>query len=170
MELFQVSTIEHKQHVRTLFLQYISWAINRFNKECEIGFDPNEAETFVDNDMKSLNKFLPPTGHLILADVDGEVVGIVGMRRLDNHIQEIKRMYVYPQYRGQGIGRALVQHLINQSKSEQTSILRLDSARFMTSAHRLYRSFGFQEIEPYDGSEVEKEIQHHWIFMELKLK
>jgi hypothetical protein len=32
------------------------------------------------------------------------------------------------------------------------SHLRLDSARFMTSAHHLYRSFGFDEIEPYEAA------------------
>jgi hypothetical protein len=47
--------------------------------------------------------------------------------------------------------------------------IRLDSARFMVEAHQLYRTSGFREIEAYEGSEIPKEFQNHWIFMERDL-
>jgi hypothetical protein len=47
--------------------------------------------------------------------------------------------------------------------------VRLDSARFMIDAHRLYLTSGFREIEAYDGSEIPKEFQQHWVFMEREL-
>jgi hypothetical protein len=40
----------------------------------------------------------------------------------------------------------------------------------MTEAHHLYRAMGFSEIEAYEGSEIPKEFQEHWIFMEIELR
>jgi hypothetical protein len=39
----------------------------------------------------------------------------------------------------------------------------------MNEAHQLYRSIGFREIEAYEGSEIPKEFQKNWIFMEREL-
>jgi hypothetical protein len=39
----------------------------------------------------------------------------------------------------------------------------------MKGAHALYRSAGFRDIEPYVGSEIPREFQPNWIFMELEL-
>ncbi len=91
------------------------------------------------------------------------------MKTLDNGIYEIKRMYVKPKYRGKGIGRALLQEQINRARQHNVSIIRLDSSRFMTTAHSLYRSVGFKDIEPYKGSEIPAEMQKYWFFMELQL-
>ena len=44
-----------------------------------------------------------------------------------------------------------------------------DTAGFMKEAHGLYRSNGLYEIEAYEGSEIPKEFQQHWIFMERDL-
>lgn len=46
---------------------------------------------------------------------------------------------------------------------------RLDSARFMSEAHRLYRSLGFRDILPYEGTVVSKEHQNECVFMQLDL-
>jgi hypothetical protein len=39
----------------------------------------------------------------------------------------------------------------------------------MTDAHRLYRTFGFTEIEPYAGSEIPPDYQSNWVFMQKDL-
>ena len=48
--------------------------------------------------------------------------------------------------------------------------LRLDSARFMTDAHQIYRRAGFQEVAVYPGSEIPDDFQKHRIFMEMELQ
>ncbi len=68
-----------------------------------------------------------------------------------------------------GIGRALVEAAIQEMRTAGYSTLRLDSARFMTEAHAVYRSAGFHEIAPYAESEIPEEFRIHWIFMELSL-
>jgi ribosomal protein S18 acetylase RimI-like enzyme len=78
-------------------------------------------------------------------------------------------MYVRPEHRNKGLGRALVDRLIEEARQVGYQRIRLDSALFMRDAHRLYRSAGFKEIAPYEGSEVPVEFHDHWIFMELML-
>ena len=91
------------------------------------------------------------------------------MKRLREDIGEIKRMYVRPQYRGRGLGRALLETIIEEAEEVGYPAVRLDSARFMKEAHALYRSAGFSEIDPYPESEMPSEFQKHWVFMERQL-
>ncbi len=63
----------------------------------------------------------------------------------------------------------LLEKLLSEAKEVGYSEVRLDSARFMHAAHSLYRSAGFQEIDPYPESEIPPEFQEHWIFMEMIL-
>ena len=169
MKLYQLQTDKQKKHVQELFLEYYTWAFARNKEEYGLVFDAGGPPAMVKRYMATLDEFLPPSGILLLAYVDEQPAGIACMKTLDNGIFEIKRMYVKPQYRGKGIGRALLQEQINRAKQQNASILRLDSSRFMTAAHNMYRSVGFREIEPYQGSEIPAEIQKYWIFMELNL-
>jgi GNAT superfamily N-acetyltransferase len=166
MRLYQVETSEHEQHVRELFWEYLQWANQKLNEDFDVNFD---IAVMLQDDMRTLDKFLPPNGRLFLGEIDGQIAGLACMKKLDDRICEIKRMYVRPAFQGQHLGRALLQRLINEARLMGFSIMRLDSARFMSAAHALYRSTGFQEIEPYQGSEIPEEFQQHWIFLELRL-
>jgi len=78
-------------------------------------------------------------------------------------------MYVRPAARRQGLGQSLLERLLQEARLLGFEKLRLDSARFMTGAHQLYRHAGFQEIEPYPGSKTPGDFHKHWIFMEMEL-
>jgi GNAT superfamily N-acetyltransferase len=164
--IYQIGTDEDRVHVRQLFWEYLQWGNARVNEEYGIRFD---IESWLEQDMLELDKFLPPHGRLLLAEYEGQVAGLACMQRIRGDIGEIKRMYVRPAYRRKGIGRALVQHLIAEAREIGYPRVRLDSVRFMKAAHSLYRSVGFQEIEPYPESEIPEESRQHWIFMELQL-
>ena len=144
MKLYQLQTDEQKKHVQELFLEYYTWAVARNKEEYGLVFDAGGPEAMVKRYMASLDEFLPPSGILLLAYIDEQPAGLVCMKTLDNSIYEIKRMYVKPKYRGKGIGRALLQEQINRARKHNISSIRLDSSRFMTAAHSLYRSFGFK--------------------------
>ena len=69
---------------------------------------------------------------------------------LEDGICEMKRLYVRPPFRGQGLGRDLVLTLIAQARLSLYAKMRLDTiAASMTEAVRLYRSLGFRDIAPY---------------------
>lgn len=48
----------------------------------------------------------------------------------------------------------------------QAVVVRLDTCRFVTDAQRLYRSRGFEERGPYEGTEIPSRLQEHWLFFE----
>jgi putative acetyltransferase len=95
-----------------------------------------------------------PTGRLLLALRDGPAgqdapVGCVGLRKLEEEICEMKRLYVQPGFRKEGAGRALVEKLIAEAHAMDYKKLRLDTLPFMREAQALYRNLGFVEIPPY---------------------
>ena len=95
--------------------------------------------------------------------------GIATLKHLTKDCCEIKRMYVRPASRRIGLGRRLVERLFLEATQMGYTKARLDSARFMQDAHRLYRKLGFYEIEAYEGSEIQPEFQRHWVFMQRDL-
>ena len=164
--IHQVQTEEERARVRELFWEYLQWANGRVNEEFGVDFD---IETMLQDDMAALDIFLPPGGRLLLATEGSYAAGIACLKRLRDGIGEIKRMYVRPEFRGQGIGRALLDMLVAEAREIGYPTIRLDSARFMEAAHALYRSAGFREIEPYPESEIPPDFRKHWVFMEKQL-
>jgi GNAT superfamily N-acetyltransferase len=154
------------EHVRELFLEYLQWANKGLNAEYGIDFD---VISMVEEDMAHLEIFSPPDGRLLLAMEGKNAAGLICMRRIRADIGEIKRMYVRQEFRGRGIGRRLVDTLIQEARTIGYPRVRLDSTRFMAEAHSLYRSAGFVEIEEYPESEIPDEYRAHWVFMEMNL-
>ena len=110
-------------------------------------------------------EYAPPMGRLLIAKFDGEIAGCGALRPLElPTICEIKRMYVRPQFRGYGIGRAVAHRIVNEAKAIGYRKMRLDTVPTMTEAIALYRSLGFYEIAPYRENPIEGAL-----YMELLL-
>lgn len=97
--------------------------------------------------------YRPPAGHLTLALVDGAVAGCGAFRALADcdypNACEMKRLFVRPAFRGFGLGRMLVQALLDDAKRAGYSCVLLDTLDDMEAARNLYASFGFEEVPPY---------------------
>src|SRR6266508_1646810 len=158
---------EHAQPIRELFQEYLEWGNTKLDEEFGVKFD---TPALIESTMQHLDSFMPPKGRLLLGFVEDQPMGIACLKALTDSIGEVKRMYVRPQARNRGLGRALLNRLLEEARQIGYERIRLDSARFMTSAHELYRSAGLHEIEAYEGSEIPHEFQNHWIFMEKLLK
>jgi ribosomal protein S18 acetylase RimI-like enzyme len=163
IKVFLANPLQHVLQIREIFWEYLEWANNEIIAAYQVSFD---IQSILEQNMRNLQPFLPPNGRLLLCQPETRPAGVACLKPLSPTIGEIKRMYVRPEHRQQGVGKALMRKLLEEAEQIGYECLRLDSARFMTAAHHLYRSFGFWEIEPYEGSEVPLEFQKNWIFME----
>jgi len=98
-------------------------------------------------------EYAPPRGSLLMATVAGDDAGCCALRALDSsdyaNACEMKRLYVRPQYRGLGLGRKLVEAILDQARQTGFSCLLLDTLDDMEAARALYDELGFEEIPPY---------------------
>jgi ribosomal protein S18 acetylase RimI-like enzyme len=95
-------------------------------------------------------KYGPPAGALLLArDRTGTAIGCVGLRRLDDGVGEMKRLYVDPIARGSGLGQALMEAVLAEAVRLGYREIRLDTLPTMTAAIAMYRRAGFEPVAPY---------------------
>jgi GNAT superfamily N-acetyltransferase len=140
--------------VEPVFREYLQWMLERFALDLGIEFeDPDGAAERAY--FAETPQFIVPRGRLLVVRLDGDVVGVGAFKPCDDgRTAEIKRMFVRPAVRGNGIARALFDRLLTEARAEGYTTVRLETLSFMTEAHALYRSAGAREIQPFDGSEA----------------
>ena len=105
-----------------------------------------------DNELAELPlMYHAPEGGIILVKEKGpdEFAGCVGIRKSDGRVAELKRMYIRPAHRHQGLGEHLLNLAIDLAKQLNYKKIRLDTMNSMTSAIKLYLGKGFKPVEPY---------------------
>jgi ribosomal protein S18 acetylase RimI-like enzyme len=109
-------------------------------------------------------KYSPPTGELFLARTTGskqpgEPIGCVAVRSLSladvPHCCEMKRLYVAPGGRGNGLGKALVRAALLAAKELGYENIRLDTLHTMEAARKLYAAEGFVECGQYYDTPIQ---------------
>jgi len=143
-ELIQASLPEHIEQTRALFLEYAA----------SLGF--SLCFQSFDEELKSLpGAYAAPSGRLLIAQCEQQAAGCVALRKLEDNICEMKRLYVRPAYRGHGLGRILVERVIAEARAIGYERMRLDTvASSMQDAVELYRRMGFEEIAPYRANPI----------------
>ncbi len=106
-----------------------------------------------------------PDGLFLLALDVGVLVGGIGLRSFKPSICEMKRLFVYDHYKGEGVGRILCEALIKEAKGLGYEKMLLDTLNRLEAATALYKSLGFKEIPPYRYNPDPTAI-----YMELDLK
>lgn len=81
----------------------------------------------------------------LVAKEDGKVVGYIGIERILDEVHIIN-MAVHPDYRGKGIGKRLMQHVLNDEE-----VFFLEVRVSNETAQRVYERFGFKVISLRKG-------------------
>jgi 8-oxo-dGTP pyrophosphatase MutT (NUDIX family)/GNAT superfamily N-acetyltransferase len=124
--------------VRQLFREYAA----------SLDFDL-DFQGFDDELARLPGDYAPPGGCLFIAAADARPVGCVALRRINDRVCEMKRLYTRPFARGAGVGRSLVGAVIGAARQSGYEKMRLDTVPSMKNARHLYLSAGFKEIDPY---------------------
>jgi ribosomal protein S18 acetylase RimI-like enzyme len=130
---------------RALMTEYLAWVIDATRAA---GLDPETLRAhYYEGGADTLpGAFVPPDGCLLLAL---PAQGIVGYDRASGAACEMKRLYVPPTGRGQGIARALVSRLLDEARSAGYRSMRLETRAFMQDAIALYGSLGFRACDAF---------------------
>jgi len=138
MQIRQVQTEAEMEMIRTLFREYVAF----LNVDlCFQGFEEELSEL--------PGKYAPPEGAILLGLINDEAIGCVALRKINEGVCEMKRLYVNPKARGTGLGRKLVDDIIAIAREYGYGLMRLDTLDTLTEAMNLYQRLGFRQIVPY---------------------
>ncbi len=130
--------------IRTLFVEYVqSLGVSANPKE----FDGIE------------KKYRGEREALYIGFVGDEPAGCVAIRQVTADKAEMKRLYVRPEFRGTGLGMALAQLVVDESKKMGYTRLILDSLPSMERAVNLYTNLGFKRTDGHTQTPI-KNIVH----------
>jgi ribosomal protein S18 acetylase RimI-like enzyme len=143
-------------------------ALREFMAEMSSRFTGREA---TDDDVReALREFpsddlLEPEGLLLVAHRDGAAVGCAGLRRIGDGLGEVKRVWVSPGSRRQGLGRRLMAEIERHARERGLRELRLDTRSDLVESRRLYEQLGYREVEPFGANPYAA----HWFVKRLDL-
>ena len=156
VEIRLVQSDDDLEQVRRLYRGFAAWlSLTYFDilSFLQFLFDGLEA------DIAALpGDCAPPSGCLILAWVDGQAVGTVGFKACGKDVSEMVHMFVSPDTQHQGVGRMLVEHLIDDARNRGFTQMRLETGPRQIAAQKLYLFMGFETIPPFHKTEVPDEI------------
>ena len=153
MQILKAHLPRHLPAIRELFIEYarsieVDLCFQDFNREL----------------AQLPGRYAPPEGRLLLAREGKHPAGCVALRQIGDEVCEMKRLYVRPVFRQQGLGRRLAEKIICGAREIGYERMRLDTLAAMTEATQLYESLGFQRIPPYYDNP-----HSGVVFLELKL-
>ncbi len=94
--------------------------------------------------------YAPPKGELLLAKRGDHVLGCIALKPLEPpRTAEIKRLFVRPQARGKGVGKALIEAILKTARQLGYGEIKLDTLPEMEGAIALYKANGLVPIPPY---------------------
>lgn len=122
--------------------EIISLILGIQNKEAKINLFLNEQP-----DLKDINVYYQKNGgEFWLALDNGNVIGTIGLMKMENHCAILKKFFINAKYRSQKIGLKLYQALLQFAKSKNTKHIILDTSSVAIVSHRFYERTGFQRI------------------------
>jgi GNAT superfamily N-acetyltransferase len=153
--------------VSRLMRAFVEWHCERHASDRHIidsYFDP---ESFAAELRGLPGAFAPPEGALLVAEDEGGIAGCVALRPLGDGACEMKRMFVFPDWHGKGVGRLLGRAIVEEARRLGHRRMLLDTGPAQSEAQGLYRRLGFRDTEPY--YDLTPQLRDWLVFMELDL-
>jgi GNAT superfamily N-acetyltransferase len=148
--IIEARTPGQAAEVRDLAWEFVGWLRERYPEmEREID-DYLQDQNFEEQINDPIRYFTPPNGECLLARHNDRPVGILMLKPHCEGTCEMNRMFVRPEARGLGIGRALIARLIERARDLGYDTMILSALHRHDEALPLYRSSGFSPYDPGD--------------------
>ena len=139
IKIIKATTPKHLEIVKELFIEYQKF----------LGFSLC-FQDFEEELAKLPYKYAEPEGSILLALVDEKYAGVVAVKKLEEGVCEMKRLYLKSEFQGLGLGRKLAENIMEIAKEKDYKTMKLDTLKRLESAVSLYQKLGFQETQPYN--------------------
>jgi putative acetyltransferase len=118
-----------------------------FGVLAEYGWQPGQRST--DSDLDDIEgNYLRPGGLFeLIEDKQGNLLGTVGLYPLDRQVCELRKMYFISGVRGRGLGRRVLERMIESARRLGFKRIELETASVLKAAAHLYVSYGFKPME-----------------------
>jgi carbonic anhydrase len=152
-------------------IEYVTWVFAEIEKMS--GMTPRDilgapVADYVPTVIDKVCGDPPPRGAFYLVEHAGQIVAMGGVRRSEDGVAELKRVYVRPAGRGHRLGEALAKRLVADARDFGYRTVRLDTLPFMGTAQSLYEAMGFVDCAPYPV-EMPEAFRAHIRYMALAL-
>ncbi len=104
--------------------------------------------------VTSPDEMVAPAGTFLVGYEGDRAIAVGGLRPLADGLCEIKRMYVVPDARSRGVGRALLTALEEAGRTLGYRAVRLDAGAEQKHSRVLFAATGYREIPPYNGNHI----------------
>jgi GNAT superfamily N-acetyltransferase len=134
----------HRNQFFELNLEYLT-RLNELST-AQHGVEVNPGDTvlkYLESMFPSFAAIKPPDGIICILEINGKPEGMGVLKKLEDAVGEIKRMYIRPWTRGNGFGKGILNWLEEKARELGFSMLRLDTAKFAEAAVHIYRKAGF---------------------------
>jgi GNAT superfamily N-acetyltransferase len=128
------------------------------DRRFDTGFDPAATLPLDADEMR------PPAGVVLVATGPDGPVGCGALKFHGDEPTELKRMWISPAVRGQGVGRRLLEELERRAAEHGSHAIQLETNKALIEAIAMYRSSGYREVdafndEPYGDHWFEKRLE-----------
>ena len=130
---------------------------DELNRRSDTGFDPAAGISAEPEELT------PPAGAFLIAYSGDDPIGCGAVKHHDDAPSEIKRMWVAPAARGDGVARRVLGELERRAIESGAHATRLETNRSLVEAIGMYRSAGYTEVAPFN----DEPFAHHWFEKQL---
>lgn len=158
-----ITTVDSKADrpiLRNLLVEFHEWMVDHAG-------DLYDSDAELTEDFQSLEE--ESASWAWIARFDGALAGCVLLYGVTDDLAEFKRLWVRPAHRGNGIGQALTQTVVDEARAHGYETLGLTTPPWGEAAQALYKSMGFERTPPYSETRLPEKHHDDAIFMQLDL-